>query len=235
MVDGQHFEINAQQVLFLSDNKAYQGSIDYPGMTKGLCIDLNINLKQHAQMDALGESELFLFSPEFKTQKVNFLNPNLRALLEQIEGCQAQEQALRLEEILQDISLQVVQLEAEYVERIQTIPTKKMAYKKELFTRLLAAKNFVHDYQRHSIQLADIAKASGLSAFYLHRLFRQVFGATPAQYQERLRLVEAKAYLKRFSVKETSYLVGFADDAYFSKRFKKHFGIPPGKFARMQR
>ena len=142
---------------------------------------------------------------------------------------------MRLEEILQEISNRLVGLETEFIERMQAIPNKNKAYKKEVFKRLIAAKNYIQDNKCQKIQLAEIAKESGLSAFYLHRLFKQVFGYTPAQYQEKIRMLEAKKCLQHLSVKETSYSVGFSDDAYFSKRFKLYFGITPGKFARSLR
>ncbi len=235
VVDGKHFEIKEKQVLFFSNNKPYEGFIDYPSITQGLCIDLNIDIGKTAQVDALNEEQMFFFSPEFKTQKINFLDEYLHSLLQQIVLGDKVEQSLRYEEILQEISTHLLHMEKEYVERIASIPTKNEAYKKELFVRLITAKNFIQDQKRQKITLSEIAKESGLSAYYLHRLFKRVFGYTPAQYQEKIRMLEAKEYLKFHSAKETCYIVGFSDEAYFSRRFKLYFGMPPGKYTRLNR
>jgi len=44
---------------------------------------------------------------------------------------------------------------------------------------------------------------------------------------------EAKEMLRILSVKETSYAVGYTDEAYFSRRFKKYQGMTPGTFSKL--
>lgn len=234
-VDGKTYEVNEKQVLFFADNKAYEARIEHPRLTRGLCIDLNLEMKELACIDALNEKEQFFFSPEFKTQKINFLDNAMHKLLQQIEGSHVQDQSLRLEEIHKEVCHQVLQMEGEYVERMSAVPIKNRTYKRELFARLIAVKNYIQDHKTQKIKLSDIASENGLSAFYLHRLFKQVFGLTPAQYQENIRMQEAQQHLKRLSAKETSLALGFEDEAYFSRRFKRYFGTTPGQFARIHR
>jgi AraC-like DNA-binding protein len=41
-----------------------------------------------------------------------------------------------------------------------------------------------------------------------------------------------KTILKQRSVIETTYDIGFFDQSHFTKLFKKHIGVTPGKYLR---
>lgn len=230
-VDGEECELEEQQLLFFSDNKSYQARVDHPSMAQGLCIDLHRELRHMVQLDVLGDDELFIFHPEFKTQKVNSPDASLHNCLANLELANRSRDVIYMEEAMQDVIRQIVKMESEFVECVRAVPAKNRAYKKELFARLLAAKNFIHESKFDKLTLADIAREGKISAFYLHRLFKQVFGVTPARYHENIRMNEAKNLLKYFSVKEVALTLGFIDDAYFSKRFKLFFGVTPGGYA----
>ncbi|GEM_PF-2189475 len=235
IIHGQHFSLEERQILFFSNGTAYQGIAEGGSLNKGLCIDLNTNIHQVAQLDVLGEEELFLFSPELRTQKICHSPERLHQLLKQVDNYHPVEEELFLEETMQEVSAQVVGMEKEFVQLIASVPAKNKTYKKELFTRLIRAKNYIQENRWKKLQLAEISREIGLSNFYLHRLFKHVFGKTPAQFQEMIRMSDAKESLKHYSVKETSYKIGYTDEAYFSRRFKLHFGMTPGQFARMVR
>ena len=70
---------------------------------------------------------------------------------------------------------------------MELIPLKGKIIKKELFKRLLEARNFIHDNRHTDILLRDIAQESHLSAFYLQRIFKRVFRYSPSEYTEQLR------------------------------------------------
>ncbi|MDD5704418.1 MAG: helix-turn-helix transcriptional regulator [Kiritimatiellae bacterium] len=79
------------------------------------------------------------------------------------------------------------------------------------------------------IRLAELARHAGLSASHFCVRFRQWFGASPIDYLIRHRLHQA-AYLlqdRNLSVKEVAARVGYGDLFYFSKLFKKHYGVSP--------
>jgi len=76
-----------------------------------------------------------------------------------------------------------------------------------------------------------LAQGVGLSASTLKRHLRALALPGPGELI-RLRRLERAAYLLRdgnCSVKETAYLVGYADPGYFSKAFREHFGVPPSQ------
>jgi AraC family transcriptional regulator of arabinose operon len=91
----------------------------------------------------------------------------------------------------------------------------------------------VFDYIDHHLDcgicVEDLAAVAGLSVGHFHRLFRQATCETPVQYLTRRRLETALLYLQQsgLSVKAVAEAVGFNDPLYFSRVFRKRFGMPP--------
>jgi len=64
-------------------------------------------------------------------------------------------------------------------------------------------------------------------------LFKEATGVTPRQYLEDVRLTHARRLLSQgYSVKESGLAVGFEDEAYFGKVFRKVTGSTPGAYRR---
>ena len=68
---------------------------------------------------------------------------------------------------------------------------------------------------------------------YLSRLFKTENGISLNRYIMKQRMDKAKQYLDEGSsnLQQISQMVGFADPFYFSKCFKKEYGIAPSKYA----
>lgn len=71
---------------------------------------------------------------------------------------------------------------------------------------------------------------------YLNRLFRKNMKKTVFQYLRDIRIAHAKQLLTTTSMRimEVSECVGFADESYFSKVFKKQTGVSPADYAKTQ-
>lgn len=98
-------------------------------------------------------------------------------------------------------------------------------------TRVYEIFKFIHaNYQKH-ITLSDIARSCNGNEQHLNRLFKKSSGKTIMNYINQLRIETARRMLKseNYTVKEVSRLVGFEDEFYFSRVFKKLTGIPPSK------
>lgn len=91
----------------------------------------------------------------------------------------------------------------------------------------------VFDYIDHHLDcgicVEDLAAVAGLSVGHFHRRFRQATCETPVQYLTRRRLETALLYLQQsgMSIKAVAEAVGFNDPLYFSRVFRKRFGMPP--------
>ncbi|MEG2436441.1 MAG: AraC family transcriptional regulator, partial [Ruthenibacterium sp.] len=84
----------------------------------------------------------------------------------------------------------------------------------------------------HDISIDDIAKAVGVSRSHLYRVFMSNVGQSPIDYLTNYRISEACFLLKNsaLSIAEIAVSVGFFDQFYFSRVFKKTKGIPPSKY-----
>lgn len=121
----------------------------------------------------------------------------------------------------------------ESLRKINTIKGKKNSTKREVFKRLLIARDHIHDnFESRMISIQELSTACGLSEYHLYDSFKKVFQKTPHQYINRLRMQKAKEYcsLGNMSMSEISGKLLFADLASFSKLFKKAYGVPPSQF-----
>lgn len=97
-------------------------------------------------------------------------------------------------------------------------------------------KYFSVHYQEN-ISLDEIIESVGMSKSHFIRLFRQYTDHTPMDYLNLYRIEKAKALLFQsdLSVKEISFKMGFNDEFYFSRLFKKHVGISPLNYRKYQK
>lgn len=77
-----------------------------------------------------------------------------------------------------------------------------------------------------------MAKEMGMSRTNLHRKIKTITGFPPSELIRSIRLRKAAVLLlnQANSVSQISFLVGFEDHSYFSKAFKKQFGVPPSGY-----
>lgn len=93
-------------------------------------------------------------------------------------------------------------------------------------------KEFILENFRHNITLEMIASEVFLSPVYLSFLFKQVESINITDYITSVRIDHAKDLLRKTNGKtyEIANLVGYQDDKYFSRIFKKRVGITPSEY-----
>ena len=84
------------------------------------------------------------------------------------------------------------------------------------------------------ITVDQLASYVGMGRTSMYNKIKGLTGKSPVELIQDFRLEKATYYLKsgQFSVSETCYKVGFSDPGYFSRSFKKHFGISPMDYIR---
>jgi AraC-like DNA-binding protein len=103
-------------------------------------------------------------------------------------------------------------------------------------TRLLRARDRLHDAPEEAPRLHVLAGEVGLSRAHFLRSFTQAFGVTPHTYLTELRLQRAKRALARgASVTEACFEVGFASLGSFSRLFAQRVGMGPRDWQRRVR
>ena len=97
---------------------------------------------------------------------------------------------------------------------------------------VLAAIKYIQFNYSHDISVDYIAKAVGVSRSHLYRVFMSNVGQSPIDYLTNYRVGEACSLLKssNLSIAEIAVSVGFFDQFYFSRVFKKVKGVPPSKY-----
>jgi AraC family transcriptional regulator len=82
--------------------------------------------------------------------------------------------------------------------------------------------------------LHSIAAEVGVHPVYLCRMFSEHFGCTLGEYIRRQRVLRGWQLLTTGSgtVAEVALQSGFADQSHFTRAFKQHFGMTPGKWRR---
>jgi two-component system response regulator YesN len=91
------------------------------------------------------------------------------------------------------------------------------------------ALDYMHAHLADDLSLADVAAAVGSAPSHLSRLFSRDGGDTFVHVFCRLRIAAAKDLLHsgQYRVKEVCSMVGFNDQAYFSRVFRKYEGVSP--------
>lgn len=128
----------------------------------------------------------------------------------------------------------------------------QLLFKANFYTFLAKAmeKNSFNDLQKHptahvagegvawmefdyfkNIPLEKFAKGYGVSKSTFLRNFKKLTGMSPIAYRNKIRLEHAYECLETgiYTVAEVATMVGFNDIPYFSREFKKKFGISPSE------
>jgi AraC family transcriptional regulator, transcriptional activator of pobA len=84
-------------------------------------------------------------------------------------------------------------------------------------------------HYRDALSVRDYARAIGMSAPHLTRVCKAVLGSTPNDLVRQRRLLEAQRLLEytQLPLSEIAHLSGFNDPAYFSRTFRRAYGVPP--------
>lgn len=85
------------------------------------------------------------------------------------------------------------------------------------------------DYANPTLTIADIAEKCNISEVYFRKLYKELYGVSPAKallsirIQHAIRLLESGYY----RILDVAHLCGFGDIKYFSTVFKKETGYAP--------
>lgn len=94
------------------------------------------------------------------------------------------------------------------------------------------AREYIEEHYYENIMLADVAQKVSISAGYLSTLFQKQLSKGFVDYLNEIRIEHACTYLQQNYLKtyEIAYRVGFKDEKYFSKVFKKIKGQSPSEY-----
>ena len=95
---------------------------------------------------------------------------------------------------------------------------------------------YIHDNLDKPITIGKLAKLASLNSTYFSNLFTKLIGIPPVQYINKRRIEKAQQLL--LTTNDTLYQIaleiGFDDEYYFSRLFKKHVGLSPDHYRKQQ-
>ncbi len=98
------------------------------------------------------------------------------------------------------------------------------------------ARQYIEEQYSYPITVEDVADYTGISRSYLFRLFQGVMNQSPKEYLLEYRISQACRLLNQtdLTVGSIAHSVGFEDNLYFSKVFKKYKSCTPSEYRGMQ-
>ena len=94
------------------------------------------------------------------------------------------------------------------------------------------AKGYLEQNYDKEILIDALAKQMGYSTPHLINKFKAYYGITPKAFISQVRILKAKELLLSTDKlsREIAYLLGFSDELYFIRFFKKYTGLTPKQF-----
>lgn len=96
--------------------------------------------------------------------------------------------------------------------------------------------SYIKEHLADKLTLEQAAEQVYLSKSYFCRILKDELGCTFTEYVNRLRIERSKMYLRETTmpIAEIACAVGFDDQSYFTRIFKRHVGTSPGKYRDMR-
>lgn len=94
--------------------------------------------------------------------------------------------------------------------------------------------NWIENNIDNCLNIDSIASKSGYSHFYIQRVFFKVTGVPLAKYVREFRLKLAAEHLVKTNtpINKIADELGFSDQQSFTRAFRRHYKMPPGKWRR---
>jgi len=95
--------------------------------------------------------------------------------------------------------------------------------------------SLLKEHAFEKVLIKDLAKKTGMSPVQFSRRFHAVFGLTPMNYINTIRIQQAQNLLLETSLnlQKIAEMCGYENDFYFSRIFKKKVGMSPSKFRKI--
>jgi AraC family transcriptional regulator len=137
-----------------------------------------------------------------------------------------------LEEEFHGVAVELIKLQKDALQLADAAPSLRQSTRNELFRRIQRARVLIEDCYLEDLSLEELAAEACLSPYHFHRSFREVYGVTPHQHMQRLRLQEAARFLKETDLPIAAVCAksGFSSVPSFSTLFRSRFRMSPNRF-----
>ena len=132
-------------------------------------------------------------------------------------------------EYLVELYEELLKLNADVDEKINSVEAVKKSTRIELYKRLQKVTDYIESCYKEELDLPLLSKICCLDQYYMLREFKKVYKITPYKYIMTKRITEAKELLSSTTipVSEIASSLGFYDISHFSNIFKQHTSVSP--------
>lgn len=97
------------------------------------------------------------------------------------------------------------------------------------------AQLYIDEHYKEGVKLQEVAEYVGLTPTYLSTLFKKQVGKSLVEYLTHVRIQNAKQLLvdRNRNISDIADEVGFVDEKYFIKRFKRVTGLTPNEYRKL--
>ncbi|MBD1207345.1 MAG: helix-turn-helix transcriptional regulator [Ignavibacteria bacterium] len=245
VADNAVYAVSDTNFLIFNAEKLYSSFIQSPSPVESYTISFREEDEARALRAMTTSDYLLLNNPDSPEsgrircierlyEHDSLISPLLRSIRSSIKSPTPPE-ASAVHEQLCELLRRIILLQSAESRRMQTISAAKPSTRRELYTRLHRAKDFIHSCYAQPLRLEDAAQVACMCPHHFLRSFRSLFRQTPHQYLIARRIDVAKTLLQNteLPVQEICLSVGYDDESSFGKLFRKHTQLPPERFRRL--
>lgn len=208
--NGTQLEVNYNDIMFLPVGSSYICKTLPTGMFH--MIEFNSN--------SISYSEPFVFTPKDTTKmQTNFSTTSKLFKRKNVAY------SMQIMSIVYDI---IATMQIEYNQKYASSNIK---------TILSPALEYIHsNYTKQQCSVGELAEMCMISEDYLRKLFKVTLGTSPIKYINKLKTNYAAELIRSgmHSVTDACFMAGFENTSYFSREFKKRFGMSPMEYKKTQ-
>jgi AraC family transcriptional regulator len=120
---------------------------------------------------------------------------------------------------------------------LQLVATAGRASSERAGPWLTRVRELLHDRAPEQASLSELADTVGRHPTHVARVFRREFGLSVGEYARSLRLewAASRLALDDASLAQVAIEAGFADQSHFTRAFRRHAGVTPGRYRELRR
>ncbi len=223
------FPLSEGQGLFLNSGILHGFRADQPALMQELVFA--------PEMISDSNSEIYgSYIAPFLTQNISHLilnsgNPPEKIILDLISEISEKSSSPH---ILSRLQIQIALLKLwenlfPLLDQCETVSRSASAHRMMIRVRLMT--DFIQRNYKERITLHEMASAAGIGKSEANRCFQHILRTTPVVWLLRFRLQKAKELIETsdISISSAAAETGFPDSNYFSRAFRKNYGISPSK------
>jgi AraC family transcriptional regulator len=120
---------------------------------------------------------------------------------------------------------------------LQLVATAERASCERAGPWLTRVRELLHDRAPEQASLGELADAVGRHPTHVARVFRREYGLSVGEYARSLRLewAASRLALDDAPLAQVALEAGFADQSHFTRAFRRHTGVTPGRYRELRR